>query len=1136
MKFVLTRRKLIALLLCVTMLFCFAPFGPLAAFGEDGGISADISSGEAGTDSGDTAGDSSVDTGSGDTNSTADETTPDDPTGGSGGDETTPDDPTDENGEDETNTDDPIGGTDGDETILDDSTNGTDENGNNPDGTTDENNENNENNENAAGNGDAAEESQCTCGAVEGEAHAIDCPLYEEAVTNHMEGCSDDCTDENCICPCHQAQQLQCTCGAAEGEAHAVGCPLFVHLEGCSDECTAEDCTCPCHQQTISQEEVLALYEQWLSLETDEEIEAFLAGLSEAQLKALEAYIISLKEPIVPETVVFTEAGPFLPPVEVDSIMMFMTSRLFTLNQSLAEDDNGLILDKTATANEDGSYQIRLEAYTTGNVTTTETTVPVDIVLVLDQSGSMAFDFNGNSTNTNTDRRQYAMKQAVNNFIASVAEKYSDEADHRMAIVTFGSNASTLQGWTYVDDMGKTSLQGEINNLPDSPSGATNVAAGMQQAETLMNSGYSYTGTHTERQKVVIVFTDGVPTTQTDFDTTVATNAIKSAKKLKDSGVTVYSVGIFNGANPEELHGEKWDYTVYTDISCSGDVGSYWGGSWLSELVGSNDFEGIDIAAGNRFLNYLSSNSTNATEIGLERGTFNPSGKVGGSGTGYKITANYNCSTGDGYYLTANDSTSLNNIFQTISDNIQTSNIDLGSETVIKDIVTDYFDLPDSVDEIYVYTSDYDGSNFDTLQLANGVQVNINEDSKTVSVSGFDYNANFVTDTAKSDGSFGAKLIIEFTVTPREGFLGGNGVPTNGADSGVYVGGTSIENFNIPEVNVPIPEIVAVAADKNVYLCGDVTSDDLTSGAKLYYAQKDENGNIVTDKTAYATGTEIGRDWQDDFVIINSLTVAYPENLATLTGGGDTTYSVNCTIDPINRGTVVTYMTHSAAGNVYVFRPELTFKDEDAYYGDNAPTDFSGNLVSTVWKHGDTKDIDVTMIGVKPVLSITYAPDANMITDGKINTKQDVPVDVTIKIGDTDVTQYTTFMHNNCADKTCTVPSGSEFLLHINTCILTVQKTGGADDEPYVFVIKKDGTEYSQVTVKGNRSETIYELPVGTYTIQEDTGWSWRYTASDGDSASLTAQNHTRTVTCTNAKTQNYWLNGYSQVIKNVKN
>ena len=219
---------------------------------------------------------------------------------------------------------------------------------------------------------------------------------------------------------------------------------------------------------------------------------------------------------------------------------------------------NGLELSKTVKANADGTYTITMESYTTGTVISSTKIAPVDIVLVLDQSGSMAYDFNGNSTSNNRARRQYAMKEAVKTFIASVAEKYSAEADHRMAIVTFGSGASTLQDWTFVDAAGKTTLQNSISTLPNSPSGATNVSAGMQQAETLMGSGYSYAGTNTQRQKVVIVFTDGVPTTERDFDTTVATNAIASAKQLKGSGATVYSVGIFNGADPNQLHGEKW--------------------------------------------------------------------------------------------------------------------------------------------------------------------------------------------------------------------------------------------------------------------------------------------------------------------------------------------------------------------------------------------------------------------------------------------------------------------------------------------------------------------------------------------------------------------------------------------------
>ena len=234
----------------------------------------------------------------------------------------------------------------------------------------------------------------------------------------------------------------------------------------------------------------------------------------------------------VPETVVFTDAGPFLPAVSVAA-----ARRMARATDTSGED--GLKLSKKATANPDGSYTVTMEAYTTGKVTTTTKTTPADIILVLDQSGSMAFDFNGNRTNDNTARRQYAMKAAVNSFIDEVNKKYTAEADHRIAIVTFGTNAATLQGWTLADNAGKTALESRISSLPKVPEGATNVAAGMQRAETLMGSGYSYTGANTQRQKVVIVFTDGVPTTQSNFSTSVANDAITAANSVTMSRITV---------------------------------------------------------------------------------------------------------------------------------------------------------------------------------------------------------------------------------------------------------------------------------------------------------------------------------------------------------------------------------------------------------------------------------------------------------------------------------------------------------------------------------------------------------------------------------------------------------------------
>ena len=174
------------------------------------------------------------------------------------------------------------------------------------------------------------------------------------------------------------------------------------------------------------------------------------------------------------------------------------------------------------------------------------------------------------------------------------------------------------------------------------------------------------------------------------------------------------------------------------------------------------------------------------------------------------------------------------------------------------------------------------------------------------------------------------------------------------------------------------------------------------------------------------------------------------------------------------------------------------------------------------------------MIGTAPTLDFTYTPEAGKTAGGKINTKEDISVDVSVKIRTDDVTTYTTFQHTDCTGKTCTLPAGAEFLLHVKTCTLTVQKTGGDSNEPYVFNIYKDNVKYSEVTVKGNGSENIEELPVGTYTIEEDTGWSWRYSANNGGSAALTAQNPTDSITCINEKNKNQWLNGFSDVVKNI--
>ena len=673
--------------------------------------------------------------------------------------------------------------------------------------------------------------------------------------------------------------------------------------------------------------------------------------------------------------------------------------------------DDGLKLEKTVTPNANGGYTVHLEAYTTGTVTTTTTTKPCDIVLVLDQSGSMAYNFDGDKTSTDSARRQYAMKQAVNTFIEAVADKYNAEkSDHRIAVVTFGTNASTLMDWTLVtpaetdtaeSPSGETALKAKINGLPSEPEGATNVADGMKQAETLMGSGYNYTGSNTMRQKVVVVFTDGVPTQQSDFDTTVANGAIQSAKALKDVGATVYSVGIFNGANPNEMYGASG-----FDTNSNGTVNSKWVKNTWGFFPGT-DFPEADRPAGNRFLNLLSSNFEDATEVGLKRET---------NGLGifhykitYTITQNFN-QTATGYYKNAADSASLKNIFTSISQTIGSANIDLGSKTVIKDIVTPYFTVPQDADAIRLSTATYNGSEFGAPDAADSsVKAEIDPATRAVNVTGFDFNQNYVTTNAKADGTYGKKLIIEFDVSVRDGFLGGNQVPTNDGKSGIYAKGTMIKPFKVPTQDVEVKSITPTADPETIYLGDSANLQELvhqnatfdgTNNAfvDVTYTVEDEKGTAIGTYKVPAGNSSGTWEWSD---AASDGTVA-PEQT--------TTYKVTCTVSPTQSGKYES-VSKDATFTITVNTCSLTISKAVEGKGANPNQKFvfnvmkGDNLVTTVVLKANTSTtITGLAVGDYTVVEDTnwswsYTPDngSKAVTLSSINPNDEAKITNTAK-------------------------------------------------------------------------------------------------------------------------------------------
>ena len=528
-----------------------------------------------------------------------------------------------------------------------------------------------------------------------------------------------------------------------------------------------------------------------------------------------------------------------------------------------------------------------------------------------------------------------------------------------------------------------------------------------------------------------------------------------------------------------------------------------------------------------------------------------------------QVSSNNGTPQSPSYYLSAADAGTLNSIFQQISDQIETGGTTstLTSDAVVKDIISPQFTLPAGTTaanitvETYACTGknandDYTWSNNNSTM---GATASISGDQ--VSVTGFNFSENYVgTVTENGNTTYrGHKLVISFKVQPKAGFLGGNEVYTN-TSAGIYENNTAenpLLTFDRPTVNVPIQDVTVTAKDKNVYLKGEVTAEQLKNGATV------KVGGVALDLSKASDTTKPWglEPWQTEYVDI-TVTVKDKDGNAIPADGlkaltDDTTYTIKVTVTPKTTGSTGSAGTpatekfgeNTPAANIYVFKPELTFKDSTAYYGETVPAnnDYSSNYVanSEKWKNGGKYSTDdgVQMIGTKPTLDITYTPDESKLEGGKY-TKQDVPVSATVKIGTENVNEHTTFVHQDCTTacgwENPATPGTPAFLIHIQTCTLSITKQGGADNESYVFDVLKDGEKYSEVTVWGNSTETLVELPIGTYTISENAGWSWRYSANNGGSAALTAQNPTGSITCVNTKNNNQWLNGFSEVVRNI--
>lgn len=497
-------------------------------------------------------------------------------------------------------------------------------------------------------------------------------------------------------------------------------------------------------------------------------------------------------------------------------LAVIMILSVMPITASAAENDGTTGGIKTDKKYDPESGYLTLEAYVTGESQTQIVSQPVDIALVLDVSGSMDDNIKlaeGPSGLDTLDKNYGAIegfytakfqgyvisgerklrykndtwqyyKELTRRWVDIGSNHYDIEDIYisklnalKIATRAFVDSAMTSSDPAHPNQIAIVSYADEATTVKEltavNAAGASALKSAIDSLDANGSTAADYGMQRAKdvlsksadgHKKVVIMFTDGEPNHGSGFVTSVATDTIKAAYDLKHSGASVYSVGVFNS---------KVNSKVYP------------------------------------YMNLVSSNYPDAQ-------SFNANADA----------------TVHGYFMTSDNSAGLTNIFQTISQEIGGASVTLTETTVLKDTISDYFNLDESVDDsrkIKVHTEtctaiDADGNPTAWSNDNNYNAYEAKPEGKTITVTGFDYSANWVgSHNGQPDGK---KIVLEIPIKPIDEKCWGLDLPTNDAENtGVYVDGKSVAPFPVPTVDYPYYEIVHVKqnADGTLSYTGDKT-------------------------------------------------------------------------------------------------------------------------------------------------------------------------------------------------------------------------------------------------------------------------------------------------------------------------
>ena len=517
-----------------------------------------------------------------------------------------------------------------------------------------------------------------------------------------------------------------------------------------------------------------------------------------------------------------------------------------------------------------------------------------------------------------------ALKSAVNSFIDIIAR---DNPTSKIAIVKFAGDKSNnignetydwdnynytqiVQNLTEANTDGASSLKAAVNAL--TASGATAADYGLEKAIEVFGAENKVPA---DRNRVVIMFTDGEPNHSNGFDGSVANDAIEKAKTLKSEsyGASVYTIGIFSGAN-------------------------------VGTTLPDNDKSGKT----NRYMHLVSSNYPEASSM-----------KDTGTGDVTK-----------GFYKVASDASTLGNVFTQLGEAIGTPSIDLGSTAVLTDNIASNFKAPANTTDVKVFTADYDGTKFGTRTAFNDATVNVANGA--VTVSGFNYSENYVSATAHpGTKDFGKKLIVEFEITVDRTKTYGGTQPAN-AGANITLAGETIASVENPQVPVSIVNGFSASYKNSKTYDGKgftieneftemLKTNVLADGEKNYYV------NItytVTDKDNNVVGTYV--------VKANGTTGTWTAGTAAATTSPDVgtyNYNVTCVVrdatengaEPVTKSGPMTLSITEKKG-LTVSGKNYTGKYDGASHGEAATANVEGATIEYSTDGGNTWTTNVPTV------------------------------------------------------------------------------------------------------------------------------------------------------------------------------